>query len=481
MIISALIVWRVNRDNKRISHLANHDDLTGLHNRRSFEQHLQHTIDIAERSPTTHALLYIDLDRFKMVNDTCGHPAGDQLLIELTQIMQNRLRRGDLFARLGGDEFAIIAQGKSFDDIRILAEALRQLISDYTFHYDSQSFKVSLSVGLTRVDGQIQTVEKVLADVDAACYIAKKSGRNRVHVKEDNDANLTQYQSNLAGIQAIREALTDERLALFYQPIYKVGNNLTEMHHCEILLRIQSESGELSSPVSAISIAEKYNIVTEIDRWVFSKVTDWLVTAQKSRAIPRLLISLSGSSFADEQFSDFLITRLQQKDIDPSCLAFEISESSIVKNLDSLKVFMKKLHDLGCEVVLDNFGSGHSNFTYLKNLSFDYLRLDGSMVRNISNDTVDKDMVSAINQIGHSVGAKTIAECVEERDAMKCLKELDVDFAQGDGLKTPTPLDQLIEDLPLRGSPASANASNDEAIDPIIGNSHQDDDHKKAS
>lgn len=459
--ISGIVVSRVTRATKRISHLANHDDLTGLHNRRSFEQHLQHTIDIAERSSNAHGLLYIDLDHFKMVNDTCGHQAGDQLLIELTELISSRLRRGDLFARLGGDEFAIIAQGNTFLDIRTLAEELRQLICDFTFHYETQSFRVSLSIGLTLVDGQIQSVEQVLADVDAACYVAKQSGRNRVHVKQDNDADLVQYRNNLAGVQAIREALKDERLALFYQPIYDVGSDLSEIARCEILLRIQSESGELYSPVSAISIAEKYNIMTEIDRWVFSQVIDWLVSAQKVRVIPRLLINLSGHSFADEVFSEFVITRLQQSDIDPSCIAFEISEASIVTNFEQLKIFTIRIRALGCELALDDFGSGYSNFTYLKNLSFDYLKIDGSLVRNISTNSVDRNMVSAINQMGHTVGAKTIAEFVEDDETMRHLKELNVDFAQGYGLKMPTPLDQLINDLPVREHSAASDSTAD--------------------
>lgn len=464
--ISGIVVSRVTRATKRISHLANHDDLTGLHNRRSFEQHLQHTIDIAERSSSAHGLLYIDLDRFKMVNDTCGHQAGDQLLIELTELVSGRLRRGDLFARLGGDEFAIIAQGNTFADIRTLAEELRQLIGDFTFHYETQSFRVSLSIGLTLVDGQIQSVEQVLADVDAACYVAKQSGRNRVHVKQDNDADLVQYRSNLAGVQAIRKALKDERLALFYQPIYNVGSDLSEIARCEILLRIQSESGELYSPVSAISIAEKYNITTEIDRWVFSQITDWLVSAQKAHVIPRLLINLSGDSFADEAFSDFVITRLQQSDIAPSCFTFEISEASIAKNFDQLKKFANRIHALGCELALDDFGSGYSNFTHLKNLSFDYLKIDGSLVRNISTNSVDRNMVSAINQMGHTVGAKTIAEFVENDETLRHLKELNVDFAQGSGLKVPTPLNQLINDLPVRAMPAANESISDVADAP---------------
>ena len=447
MVISATVIARVARANRRIAHLANHDDLTGLHNRRSFEQHLQYTIDIAERSDNAHGLLYLDLDRFKIVNDTCGHHAGDQLLIQLTQMMQARLRRGDLFARVGGDEFAIIAQGGTFEDIQCLAEDLRVIVSEYTFRYQEQSFKVSLSIGVTPIDGQVQSMERVLADVDSACYVAKQSGRNRVHVTQDDDAEVVKYRSNLAGIQAIRKALTDDRLALFYQPIFQIEERSLKMTHCEILLRIRSENGEMYSPARFIPIAEKYNIMTEIDQWVFTNVIDWLAEQQDKQVIPRLLVNLSGLSFTDEDFSRFIVERLSRGDIDPTNIAFEISESATVRNFEKVSVFIERIRALGCELALDDFGSGFSSFAYLKQLSFDYLKIDGSLVRNIANNTVDHDMVAAINQIGHTVGAKTIAEFVEDDAALNCLRDMKVDFAQGYGLRMPTPLTQLADEL----------------------------------
>jgi len=482
LIISGIVTSRVATANKKISHLANHDDLTGLHNRRSFEQHLKYTIDIAERSPNIHGLLYIDLDHFKIVNDTCGHHAGDQLLVQLTQLMNNRLRRGDLFARLGGDEFAIIAQGKTFHDIQQLAEELRKIVCDFRFEYESQSFTVSLSVGVTPIDGQVASMEHVLADVDSACYVAKKSGRNRVHVTQENDTHIVQYRNNIAGIQSIRKALTENRLALFYQPIFKVGaKHENTMEHCEILLRVQSENGEFYSPSQMIPIAEKYNIMTEIDQWVFNQVIDWLVEAQKTHVVPRILINLSGHSFAEEEFIETIVSGLERADINPTCIAFEISESAVGSNFENIVDFTSKIRDLGCELALDDFGSGFSNFTYLKNLPFDYLKIDGSMVQNIASNDIDKNIVSAINQMGHTVGAKTIAEFVEDEAAMECLRELGVDFAQGYGLSMPTPLDDLTAELPSIASLDFALSS-----DPINDNSQHSDsmqsgEFKKAS
>lgn len=450
MIISIMVIARVARANKRIAHLANHDDLTGLHNRRSFEQHLQYTIGIAERSENAYGLLYIDLDRFKIVNDTCGHHAGDQLLIQLTARMQERLRRGDLFARVGGDEFAIIAQGLTFDDITKLAEELRTIVGDFTFRYEEQSFKVSLSVGVTPIDGQILSMERVLTDVDSACYVAKQSGRNRVHVTQDHDTEVVKYRSNLAGIQAIRKALADDRLSLFYQPIFGIEERSISMNHCEILLRIRSENGELYSPARFIPIAEKYNIMTEIDQWVFTNVVDWLADHQADHVIPRLLVNLSGLSFVDDDFNNFIVERLTRGDVDPSYIAFEISEAAAVKNIEKVSEFIDRVRALGCELALDDFGSGFSSFAYLKQLPIDYLKIDGSLVSNIATNQIDRDMVAAINQIGHTVGAKTIAEFVEDDAALNCLREIDVDFAQGYGLRMPTPLDQLADELEIR-------------------------------
>lgn len=468
MIISATVITRVASANRRIAHLANHDDLTGLHNRRSFEQHLQYTIDIAERSDNAHGLLYLDLDRFKIVNDTCGHHAGDQLLIQLTQMMQERLRRGDLFARVGGDEFAIIAQGGTFEDIQNLAEDLRVIVSEFTFRYQEQSFKVSLSIGVTPINGQVQSMERVLADVDSACYVAKQSGRNRVHVTQDDDAEVVKYRSNLAGIQAIRKALTDDRLALFYQPIFQIEERSLKMTHCEILLRIRSENGEMYSPARFIPIAEKYNIMTEIDQWVFTNVIDWLAEQQDKQVIPRLLVNLSGLSFTDEDFSRFIVERLSRGDIDPTNIAFEISESAAVRNFEKVSVFIERIRALGCELALDDFGSGFSSFAYLKKLSFDYLKIDGSLVRNIANNTVDHDMVAAINQIGHTVGAKTIAEFVEDDASLNCLRDMKVDFAQGYGLRIPTPLTQLADELqPLLEKPTGPVNDEDQDLPDI--------------
>jgi len=447
LLIAGFVIKRVSRANKRIAHLASHDDLTGLNNRRSFETQLEHTIAIAPRSQDTFGLMFVDLDRFKIINDTCGHHAGDQLLIKLTSIVKARLRRGDMLARIGGDEFAIIARADTFDDIVTMAEELRQLVSDFTFRYAEQSFRVSLSIGVIPLEGDVTDIETILSDVDSACYVAKQSGRNCVHVTQENDAEIIKYRSDIAGIQNIRAALAEERLVLFYQPVYEIMPNGVEMAHCEILLRIKNESGTLTSPTAIIPIAEKYNVMTDIDRWVLSHVLDWVVSHQDDYETPKLLINLSGMSFINDEFLGFVVEQLQTRDVDPHKLAFEITETAAVDNLDKANVFIDRIRNMGCDFALDDFGSGFSTFCYLKELPIDYLKIDGSLVKNLATEEIDREMVRAINDIGHTVGAKTIAEFVENDETLTLLRSMGVDFAQGYGLSQPQALSELIAHL----------------------------------
>jgi len=454
MLISGFVVKRVTRANRKIAHLASHDDLTGLHNRRSFEAHLKHVVAIAPRSTDCYGLMFIDLDRFKIINDTCGHHAGDQLLIQLTNMIQARLRRGDLFARIGGDEFAVVARGNKFSDITELAEELRLLVHDFKFHYADQKFSISLSIGVLPIDGIDTDIESILSDVDSACYVAKQSGRNRVHITQENDAEVVKYRNDIAGMQNIKLALAEERLTLFYQPVFKLLENGVELSHCEILLRIRSESGELFSPAEFIPIAEKYNVMTEIDRWVFSNALDWIVKHQHEYDIPRLLINLSGLSFINDEFLEFVSEQLQTRNIDTNKIAFEITETSAVDNMDKANVFINRIRELGCRFALDDFGSGFSTFAYLKNLPIDYLKIDGSLVKNMATDGIDREMVRAINEIGHTVGAKTIAEFVEDEKTLDALRAIGVDYAQGYGLCKPLALSDLSADLAARQPPA---------------------------
>ncbi len=450
LLIASFIIKRVTRANKKIAHLASHDDLTGLNNRRSFEAQLEHTVAIAPRTQDAYGLMFVDLDRFKIINDTCGHHAGDQLLIQLTSMIKSRLRKGDMFARIGGDEFAIISRGDKFEDIVSLADDLRELVSEFEFRYAQQTFSISLSIGVIPINGDITDIEAILSDVDSACYVAKQSGRNRVHVTQENDAEIVKYRNDIAGMQNIRAALAEDRLVLFYQPVYTILPNGVDMAHCEILLRIKSESGELFSPAEFIPIAEKYNVMTEIDRWVFSHVLDWVVEHQELVETPKLLINLSGLSFINEDFLAFVVNELQTRGVDPQKLAFEITETAAVDNMEKANVFIDRVRQLGCHFALDDFGSGFSTFAYLKKLPIDYLKIDGSLVKNLATDHIDREMVRAINDIGHTVGARTIAEFVEDDETLAHLRNMGVDYAQGYGLCKPKALIELSDELQPR-------------------------------
>ncbi len=453
LVISQLVTNRVTNANKRIAHLASHDDLTGLINRREFEERLKKAIKDYPKSDRTCGLMYLDLDRFKIVNDTCGHHAGDQLLIQLSNLIESGLKEGDVLGRLGGDEFAVIAHAYSIEHIQTLAEQLRQAVQNFVFHYADEEFTVSLSIGIIEITAEIEDLELLMTNVDSACYIAKQSGRNRVHLAQKNDSEVMRYQHDLAAVQNIRMAMHEERLELFYQPVFRILEDRTELEHCEILLRFKDEEGNLHSPAEFIPLAEKYNLMSDIDRWVVLSVLSYLEQYQHLIELPRLLVNLSGLSYMDEEFLAFLVATLEKADIDHSRIAFEITETAAVDDVVKAQHFIKRIREFGCRFALDDFGSGFSTFAYLKNLRIDYLKIDGTLVKNMSEDNVDREMVRAINQVGHIVGAKTIAEFVENDEILQQLREIGVDFAQGFGLQKPAPLIELVDDIANRNPP----------------------------
>lgn len=443
--IAMIVITRVTRANRRIVHLANHDDLTGLNNRRAFENKLGRAIKKAHSSQKVHALLYLDLDRFKVVNDTCGHHAGDELLKQLTALFNEEVATGDTVARLGGDEFAIISSASTFEDITNMADRMRKRIDSFIFEYQKRQFSVSMSVGVIRIDGVETNIETLMNNVDSACYVAKQSGRNRVHIATADDAEILRYRASLENVQRIRNALNDEQFELFYQPVFDISGDSLKMEHCEVLLRIKDEDGTFFSPEEFIPLAEKYNLMSGIDRWVVKSTIQWIEAHQTLAELPRLLVNLSALSYTDELFIKFLINTLEAAQIDYSKLAFEITETAAVGNTEKASEFINQIKQFGCRFALDDFGTGFSTFAYLKELPIDYLKIDGTLVRNMCNDTIDQEMVRAINQIGHIVGAQTIAEFVENDDIKHALKTIGVDYGQGFGLRKPAPLAQFMD------------------------------------
>lgn len=458
--IAIVVVNRVVRANRRIIHLANHDDLTGLANRRSFENTLAKTVAKATKNRNTcYALLYLDLDRFKVVNDTCGHHAGDELLKQLTSLFAKRAGKNDTVARLGGDEFAIIATADSYSAIEKLADELRKDTASFVFEYEDRQFSTSMSIGVTWLDGKETDLETIMNNVDSACYIAKQSGRNRVHIAQENDTEILRYRNSLENVQKIRRAMSAENFELFYQPVFDIRGDVPLLQHCEILLRIKDDDGALFSPEEFIPLAEKYNLMSGIDRWVVAKVIDWIEKHQNDIHMPRLLVNLSALSYTDELFLSFLIKKLETANIDLNKLAFEITETAAVDNTDVASKFINRIKQFGCRFALDDFGSGFSNFAYLKKLPIDYLKIDGTLVKNMCHDNIDEEMVRAINQIAHIVGAQTIAEFVENDDIRRLLQQIGVDYGQGFGLQKPTMLSNLLEQEAVQIQPGEQSAS----------------------
>ncbi|NNC77971.1 MAG: EAL domain-containing protein [Woeseiaceae bacterium] len=417
---------------RQLSYQASHDALTGLINRREFENHLIESFD-ALRADTeqTHAVLYLDLDQFKVVNDTFGHTAGDELLRQLTETVQAQIRSTDIFARLGGDEFGILLS--RCDEARAMkvAEAIRSSIEGYRFEWQDSFTTIRASIGVVIVTSEEDSAASLLSSADVACYSAKDMGRNQVHLYKDSDAS--QRHEEMKWVSRITSAVEDERLELFFQPIIGIAQGRSAPRgHYELLLRMRDENGDLVSPDQFIPAAERYNLMSTLDRWVIhTALTELADKHSEGTARYTLAINLSGTSLSEDRFLDFVIKELQHQKLPKGAICFEITETAAISNLSRVIHFMQTLKKLGCKFSLDDFGSGLSSFTYLKNLPVDYLKIDGQFVSNVVDDTVDESMVKAISEVGHAMGIETIAERVETKQVLDKLSALGVEFAQG--------------------------------------------------
>lgn len=440
LFIAATVIRRSSEKSRQIHYQANHDALTGLLNRRAFEHELNTLVKMDEKAEHKNALLYMDLDRFKVVNDTCGHMAGDELLRQITSVFRNRLRQTDIIARLGGDEFGILLKNCSEESAYRVAEALRESASNFQFDWDRKKFSVGVSIGVVPIDRDSGSMSMMLSTVDMACLEAKRSGRNRVRVANVDDQHIAERRNEMASIGLIKEALEDDRLVLYYQSVVPINGDMDSGTHVEILVRMINAEGDLVPPGSFIPVAERYDLMVDIDKWVLSHAVQWLEQYSRSYDPPRLMINLSGQSLSDEGFLDFVLATLNGADISSSHVCFEITETAAIANLNRALAFLDALKDRGCEFALDDFGSGLSSFTYLKGLPVDYLKIDGTFVREIVKEPIDYAMVKSINEIGHVMNKRTIAEFVEDRAIFMKLKAIGVDYAQGYGIAVPKPL-----------------------------------------
>ncbi|WP_018953602.1 EAL domain-containing protein [Thioalkalivibrio sulfidiphilus] len=428
------MLWDMAR---QLSHQARHDALTGLINRREFEERVREALESARRSGRSHALCYIDLDQFKVVNDTCGHVAGDELLRQLAAALPRHIRDTDTLARLGGDEFGLLLENCPLDRALSICHQLLAEVAELRFMWEGRRFDVGMSIGLVSIDGTSASLSEVLSEADSACYVAKEQGRNRVYVSRPGDQALKTRYGEMEWLGRIREAMEEERFELFCQPIRPISGE--GVSHFEILLRLKAEDGSLVEPGAFIPAAERYNLMPQVDRHVIRSVFAMLADsdfALKQHAI--VGINLSGQSLGQEDLLDFVTEALQYYGMPAHRFCFEITETAAIANLSSAAGFIRELRDMGCAFALDDFGSGLSSFNYLKHMPVDYLKIDGSFVQDVLTDPVDAAMVGAIHRIGRVLGVKTIAEFVESEAVLEHLREIGVDYAQGYGIGRPT-------------------------------------------
>ena len=425
---------------KQLAWQASHDPLTHLFNRPKFIKSVGESINDAQVNDLHHVLCYMDLDHFKAVNDTCGHAAGDQLLKQVADLWNSKIRTSDTLARLGGDEFGLLLYNCDLERALEIANSFCESIQSFRFVYDNKIFHIGVSVGVVPINASSASIEDVLKLADSTCYSAKNKGRNRVQVYYPNDDDIAQQSEDSRWFSRITQALDEDQFCLHRQTIAATQTGPSKQTLCEILLRLKDEdTGKLIPPMAFLPPAERYNLMPRIDRWVISHFLQYLSTYAPT---PDTIysINLSGSSINDETFIDFLKKQLQQHPINPSILCFEITETMAIANLQKAADFILELKKLGCYFALDDFGSGMSSFTYLKHLPVDYLKIDGNFVKGAPNDTIICAMLEAINKVGHVMGLETIAEYVEDQAILDKVCELGIDFVQGYQINRPQPL-----------------------------------------
>jgi diguanylate cyclase (GGDEF)-like protein len=435
----------LEEEKERVSYQATHDPLTGLINRREFERRIAEALHQTTQDDSHHVLLYLDLDQFKIVNDTCGHIAGDALLQQLRLSLQDRIRQNDSLARLGGDEFGVLLKHCNLNDALKVAESLRQAIQDYHFVWEGMTFTVGASIGAVGVDKHSGGISNLLSAADSACYMAKERGRNRVQIYKKTDEDMVRQQGEMLWVTRITDALNNDKFELFCHPIISISSIKPEQHYYEILIRLKDHNNYHTPPGAFIPAAERYNMITLLDRWVVDHAFDYLQQLQSMEKL-RFSINLSGKSLGDEVLLTHIENRIRNGDVKGHEICFEITESAAVTSLSTARYFMESLKAHDCRFSLDDFGRGMSSFSYLKTLPVDYVKIDGSFIRDIANDPIAHAIVNAINQIAHTMQLQTIAEFVEIEPVLSELQRLEVDYAQGFYICEPFPIAKLSSD-----------------------------------
>jgi diguanylate cyclase (GGDEF)-like protein/PAS domain S-box-containing protein len=429
--------------NRKLSYHASHDILTGLVNRREFEARLERSLRSARARETSYALCHLDVDQFKIINDTCGHSAGDALLGQVGALLKTKIRWRDTLARLGGDEFAVLLESCSLEEAMRMADLLRETIRNYKFVWEERTFRLGCSVGVVPITGDTDDVAALLSAADSACAAAKEAGRNRVYSFQENDIDLMRRRREMQWAARINNALEESRFELYrmtIQPLQQPDPGA----HFELLLRMRDEAGKIVSPDNFIAAAERYGLTPAIDRWVIENALRWLVSeADERERLAMCSINLSGQSLGDDKFLPFVIDQFHRSGIDASKICFEITETAAIASFAQANRFIQALKELGCRFALDDFGTGLSSFGYLKHFPVDFLKIDGSFVKEILHDPIDREMVRSINEIGHLTGKLTIAEFAENAEIINMLRNLGVDYAQGYGIASPQRISKL--------------------------------------
>jgi len=427
---------------QQLSYQASHDALTGLKNRRAFESSLKKMLENCQETNAQHVLCFMDLDRFKIVNDTAGHAAGDELLKQLSMLIQQHTRDYDVVARLGGDEFAIIYRNCSIEKARELTEKIKDNIRAKRFAWENRSYEVGASIGLVPICNKSNSLYNLLSLADSACYMAKNQGRNRVYVYSENDQILADNTNAANWIERINTALNKNYFVLYVQKIQPLKNK--SLHHdldChyEVLLRLSDQQNKLIPPMAFIPTAERYELMPAIDTWVINNLLYAIKEHQNDNAFI-YTINVSGQSLGNEDFNHFLIDQIKNCPISPKQLCFEITETAAIANMNQANALIAILREYGVSFALDDFGSGMSSFGYLKNFAVDYIKIDGSFIRDIVDDPMDELLVKSMNQMGQLLNIKTIAEFVENDEILQLLDEIGIDYVQGYGIERPKPL-----------------------------------------
>lgn len=431
---------------KRMSYQASHDALTGLVNRAEFETRLESALQVARAgNGAGHIVCYLDLDRFKAVNDTCGHLAGDNLLREIASLLREKVRDSDTVARLGGDEFGLLLIGCPLEKAQQITEDICKAVADYRFVWRDQIFDIGVSIGVVEIGPDSGSPEMVISAADSACYVAKQRGRGRVHVYSARDEIVARQRGEIQWLQRLQHALRENNFELFVQPIISVAGRVDSGPALELLLRMRDETGALIAPAQFLQAAERYQLMTSIDRWVVQATLTALASGSIRVPDGRCCgINLSAQTLADETFLEFIVEALDHSGVDPEKLCFEIPEAAVVGDIDHARRFINVLHGIGCRFGLDDFGSGLGSFSNLKQLSIDYLKIDGAYIRNIAQDSVNHAMVTAMIKLARSLDFRIVAEEVEDRESFEAVRRMGVDFVQGFVVERPHPMQQML-------------------------------------